>query len=98
MIIGLGVDFWIHFVGWVFVLFALVSVSFLDFWRVLGSVLPVFLLYSAGMFTGKNTGMSWSRCVGGEVLLPLGYDVREERENKNFQATKLGVRLGVAGC
>lgn len=27
-----------------------------------------------------------------------GGSVREERENKNFQATKLGVRLGVGGC
>lgn len=55
-------------------------------------------MYSAGVFTGKDTGMSWSRYAGGEVLLPLGDGVREERENKNFQATKLGVRLGVGGC
>lgn len=61
-------------------------------------MLPVFLVYSAGVFTEKDTGMSWSRYAGGEVLLPLGDGVREERENKNFQATKLGVRLGVGGC
>lgn len=101
MVVGLGADFVIHLCWWVFCFFCFVS--FLDLRECDGCMLPVFLAYSADVFTG-NAWWHWCleilgwvegrKVIGVGLWILWGWHQWGKRDHSRFLATDLRMELG----